>query len=229
MVNAIQFGILMPIPIFQPPLQATVLPLLAGELQSLDVTNPGLHVAQILLGDLTVSIQTQPGRVDLTVFKPNEPSAPFNLEMNVDEGVAAVGHAVVEIGRAIGATRLAMITWTAALCDSPEQVTSHILAHTNGMVLPAGTIDVDVRVNVRLQQDPTAVPINRIIRWQGLNQNVVPAVDGGANTEGMYAAVCQIDVNSAPDALLTPELIAPTFDLIVAASRPLISGSWGAL
>ena len=231
MANTIQFGILLPIPFMHPPLPSSVLPHLNGELQSLDIiTNPTLHVAEMLFGGFSVTMHTQPGRIDLTAFQANEPSALTNLDLDFEHSVAALRDAVVKIALGAGATRLAIITTIAHISDTAAEATAHISKHVTGLQAPATATDLDLRINVKLPQSADAVPINRILRWQGLTQSVLTVhADGGATTAFKYGAFCQIDVNTAPEFALTPDRLEPTYDLLVATARPLLTGSWSAL
>lgn len=231
MVNTIQFGILLPIPFIHTPLQAEVLSYLEGELQSLDViSNPVLHEAKMLVSGISVITHTQPGRIDLTAFQANDPSAPLNRDLNYDDAVTILRDAVVKIAVAAGASRLAIITNVAEICESAAEASRHIAEHVNGISVPASATDLDLRINVRLPQSADAVPINRLLRWQGLTQSVltVPA-EGIATTALQHGAFCQIDVNTAPEFTLTPDQLGPTYDLLVSTARPLLEGFWSAL
>jgi hypothetical protein len=230
-VNSIQFGILLPLTMIHPDLQVSVLPYFTGAtLQSLDATNPALHIAEVRLDEFTISLQTQPGRVDVVIFQANIPPAALNLPIEFDRAVSVVRDAVIAIAKVTNASRLAIITVLADLYETPEAATAYIASRVEDLRLPAGALDIDVRVNVRLPQDTDAIPINRIIRWQALTQLVmtVQSLDG-TNNSYIYGAFCQIDVNSAPDARLTLDLIGPTLQLMIDASRPLLDGSWGSL
>ncbi len=231
MVNTIQFGILLPIPFMHTPLQAGVLPYLKGDLQSLDViSNPALHVAEMLVSGISVTTHTQPGRIDLTAFQANDPSAPLNKDLNYDDAVTVLRDAVVDIAVAAGASRLAIITTVAEICESAAEVSTHIAKHVSGISVPSSATDLDLRINVRLPQGADAVPINRIVRWQGLTQSVLTVLaEGTATTALQHGAFCQIDVNTAPEFMLTPEQLEPTYDLLVTTARPLLEGFWSAL
>ena len=214
-------------------MQAQILPLLSGfALQSLDLNNPQLQIAQFLTAGYTITFNSQPGRIDLVAQRGTSLTQPMGEEMTTEKVAELLRGTVLAIAATVPTARLAVIATSAFPHDTIEESFALILSKAPGLIPPAGVSEVDVRINSRATiTTDRPVGLNRNVRWQNVMQALVTIQpeSGAVFSPPQSIAVLTVDINSVPETVLAQADIAPVYDGIIGHLTSLATGEWNSL